>query len=357
MKIIHCADLHLNSALTSLPSEQAKIRREELLTNFERLCDYANANQVSSVIIAGDMFDTAKVSNKVMGRVLYAISNCKDVDFLYLSGNHDDDLFLKTENLPANFKMFGTDWTYFNYGNVQIAGISFNSVNTLTFYDNLNFDKDKINIAVLHGQIAGYKNTEPAEIISLPRLQNKNIDYLALGHVHFYAEDKLDNRGVYAYSGCLDARGFDETGDKGFVLLNVEDGKISRRFVNFGTRRFCEFIYDVTDRTSPYYVLEEIYNTATSTIDSNSAVKIILKGEAIPELDLDLESLAKKLNTYFFCAKIQDKTTLKVTIDDYKYDKTLRGEFVRTVLSSNLSEEQKSQVLMCGLRALKGEDF
>jgi DNA repair exonuclease SbcCD nuclease subunit len=209
----------------------------------------------------------------------------------------------------------------------------------------------------MHGQIAGYKNTEPAEIISLPRLTDKNIDYLALGHVHFYAEGILDNRGEYAYSGCLDARGFDETGDKGFVLLNVENGKLTKEFVPFGTRNFVEFTYDVTDKTSPYYVLEEIFNTVTTKVNSNSAVKVVLKGQAIPELDLDLESLNIRLNKYFFFAKIQDKTTLKIDIEDYKYDKSLKGEFVRTVLSATLTDEEKSQILMCGLKALKGEEF
>lgn len=357
MKIIHCADLHLNSVLSSLPSEKAKIRREEILSNFERLCDYAKDNAVKVVIIAGDMFDTSKVTNKVMNRILFAISNCKGTDFLYLSGNHDMDLFSKQENLPNNLKFFSHDWKYYNYDDVVISGVEFNAVNTLTVYDNLNLSKDTVNVVVMHGQIAGYKNTEPAEVISLPRLQGKNIDYLALGHVHFYAEGKLDERGIYAYSGCLDARGFDETGDKGFVLLNVEDGKLSKNFVNFGTRTFNEFVYDVTGKTSPFYVLEEIYNTVTANIAYSSAVKVILKGEAIPELDLDLESLNNKLNSYFFYAKIQDKTTLKVDFKDYEHDKSLKGEFVRTVLSSNLDQTQKSQILMCGLRALKGEEF
>jgi DNA repair exonuclease SbcCD nuclease subunit len=357
MKIIHCADLHLNSALSSLPSDKAKTRREEILANFERLCDYAKNNQVKAVIIAGDLFDTSKVTNKVMGRVLYAISNCPNTDFLYLSGNHDNDLFLNVENLPSNFKMFTTDWTYFSYEDVVIAGVSFNSFNTLTVYDNLKLSNQTLNVVVMHGQIAGYKNTEPAEVISLPRLVGKNIDYLALGHVHFYADGKLDERGEYAYSGCLDARGFDETGDKGFVLLEVENGKFSKRFIPFATRSFVEFTYDVTDKTSPFYVQEEIFNTVTNQVNSNSAIKIVLKGQAIPELDLDLDSLNNRLNKYFFYAKIQDKTTLKINIEDYKYDKSLKGEFVRTVLSTPLTEEEKSQIVMCGLRALKGEDF
>ena len=36
-------------------------------------------------------------------------------------------------------------------------------------------------------------------------------------------------------------------------------------------------------------------------------------------------------------------------------DKSLRGEFVRGVLSSALTDEQKEKVIECGLSALKGE--
>ena len=53
--------------------------------------------------------------------------------------------------------------------------------------------------------------------IEVYELKNKNIDYLALGHVHKYKMEKLDNRGIYCYSGCLEGRGFDECGDKGCV--------------------------------------------------------------------------------------------------------------------------------------------
>ena len=53
-----------------------------------------------------------------------------------------------------------------------------------------------------------------------------NIDYLALGHIHSYKCHKLDKRGVYCYSGCLEGRGFDECGDKGFVLLETEEDRL-----------------------------------------------------------------------------------------------------------------------------------
>ena len=57
MKFIHCADLHLNSYMESLPLEISHKRREEVLRTFEKMCEYAVINGVTAVIIAGDFFD------------------------------------------------------------------------------------------------------------------------------------------------------------------------------------------------------------------------------------------------------------------------------------------------------------
>ena len=102
---------------------------------------------------------------------------------------------------------------------------------------------DSTNIVTLHGDIRGE--------IDLRRLKGKNIDYLALGHIHTYARGELDERGVYAYSGCLEGRGYDECGEKGFVLL--ETGRnaagravISSRFVPSSIRRLEEYRIDVS---------------------------------------------------------------------------------------------------------------
>ena len=82
MKFIHCADLHLDSKIDGLPSDKSKIRRDEILRTFECLCDYASVNSVSAVIIAGDMFDTARVTTKTRDRVFNAIKKNFNVDFL-----------------------------------------------------------------------------------------------------------------------------------------------------------------------------------------------------------------------------------------------------------------------------------
>lgn len=82
---------------------------------------------------------------------------------------------------------------------------------------------------------------EPAE--------NKNIDYLALGHVHSFMQDKLDNRGTWCYCGCLEGRGFDECGPKGFVLLDVDEQtcRAQMQFVQMAARTLYTLEVDVSN--------------------------------------------------------------------------------------------------------------
>ena len=60
MKIIHCADVHLDSRmLRHLSKEQAKERRNEILNTFGQMVTYAAKNDVAAIIIAGDLFETS----------------------------------------------------------------------------------------------------------------------------------------------------------------------------------------------------------------------------------------------------------------------------------------------------------
>ena len=56
MKLIHCADLHLDSPLSAhLTREQAKERRQELLTACKQMTDFAVTEGVRAILISGDL--------------------------------------------------------------------------------------------------------------------------------------------------------------------------------------------------------------------------------------------------------------------------------------------------------------
>ncbi len=85
MKIIHCADLHLDSKMTAnLDRKKAKERKIELLNTFSNMIDYASKNDVKAIIIAGDMFDKKQISQKAKKIVKNAIYSNPEIDFLVI---------------------------------------------------------------------------------------------------------------------------------------------------------------------------------------------------------------------------------------------------------------------------------
>jgi len=362
MKIIHCADLHLDSKMTAnLSKDKAKERKNEILRTFTRMVDYARANAVSVILIAGDMFDTRNVSAMVRNTVKEKIMQNPDIDFLYLKGNHDNDNFLsKLDEIPDNLCMFGESWTTYKYDKIAITGLELNSANSHSVYNSLTLDYDDFNIVMMHGQLTGYRSKDHAEVISLDDLKNKNIDYLALGHVHEYRMDKLDNRGVWCYSGCMEGRGFDECGNKGFVLLdiNAQAHTMNTQFIPIASRELYTLPVDVTGIGSTQEAARRMEEAiASAGLSSKNLVKFVLTGEVDVECELDAQFLEEQFLEYFYFEKVYDETRVFVNYSDYEKDASLKGEFVRMVYASDLPEEEKSKIIRTGILALQGEEI
>lgn len=91
MKLIHCADIHLDSPMqTHMTAQQASVRNTEMLQSFVRLTEFAQERAVRAVLIAGDLFDGARVRARTVDALLAAIRRTPEVDYLYLPGNHDE---------------------------------------------------------------------------------------------------------------------------------------------------------------------------------------------------------------------------------------------------------------------------
>ena len=56
MKIIHTSDIHLESKMNKLGTNKSKIRQSEIREAFFNLIDYAKKEEVSIILIAGDLF-------------------------------------------------------------------------------------------------------------------------------------------------------------------------------------------------------------------------------------------------------------------------------------------------------------
>lgn len=356
MKILHTADLHLGSPMSKaeLAGDAAITRRNELTETFRRMADYASENGVGAFIIAGDLFDTGRVPRKTVRYVADIIAAHSDVTFFYLCGNHDGgDLISLMTGVPENLRTFGSDWTVHRIGEVVFCGKENPDAD---MYADLELDGRDFNIVVLHGQEV-LSASAGDEMISLPLLAGKNIDYLALGHLHSFRVREIDARGLMCYPGCPEGRGFDECGEKGFTVIDTcakKDGRVT--FVPFAKRALHEVRVQLGSGDTALSRIREKIDAEIRDIPDSDMVKVILEGEIGADAETDLRFIGKYLSDRFFFAKAQDRTKLKIDPADYAGDVSLKGEMIRTLSSMDTDAELARDAALAAIAALRGED-
>ena len=86
-------------------------------------------------------------------------------------------------------------------------------------------------------------------------------------------------------------------------------------------------------------------------------MKFTLTGTYTLETQKDLRFLTKSLEPLFWFVKIKDESRFRIEKESYEHDISLKGEFIRLVMASDRSEEEKAQIICCGIQALSGEEI
>lgn len=354
MKIIHTADLHLDSPLTArLGQDKIRQRKRELLASFRRTVELASKEYASAVIIAGDLFDTEKVTRTTLESFISLINSTPNITYFYLFGNHEGSTL---ENsgliLPKNLKLFGKDWTYYRIDDVVIAGRVTTEEN---MFSTLSLDPTRRNVVILHGELAD-KSGEDGRI-GKSELAAQPIDYVALGHYHSYTKTVLNERTVAVYPGVPEGRGFDETGEKGVVMLDISASGVKSELIPTAERKLYICEVDVSGARTAYEVEMAVENV-TCTISSRDIVRTVLKGERELECRMPTDSINAHFAHKFYYFECRDNTRVRINAEDFALDKTLKGEFIRGVMQDeSLSPEMKERVIALGVRALIGEEI
>ncbi|MBQ8528703.1 MAG: metallophosphoesterase [Clostridia bacterium] len=351
MKILHTADMHLGSPLNSkLSGAKVRERSRELTDTFRKIVNFATREGASAIIIAGDLFDCERVSAKIYDEVTGIIEGSK-INFFYLPGNHEGDSFVGSgRTLPKNLYTFGEEWTYFELEDTVIGGRSLCSPDLFSTY---RAHPEKKNIAVLHGELRD-RSASPATV-GLKDARGVGLDYLALGHYHGYRCERIDERGVAVYCGAPECRGFDECGEHGYVVIDTEGDGVTHRFVPSAVRELHIVELDVTGALSQREI-EDGAEGQLSGISAKDMVRLRLSGKRKIDLNCDTDSLYRRFCHNFYYFEVKDSTGLEIRAEDYAHDKSLKGEFLRCVLSDeSLTKEERDRIITCGLYALAGE--
>lgn len=343
MKIIHFADLHIGSKFERMPEEIKKDLNAKLRNAFSKIIKFAENNDIDTIIMSGDIFDRNSVLINDKKFFYDSIKMNKNIDFYYLRGNHDSSSKYNCD--LANLHTFDGVKSY-TKNDVRIIGYELKEDNQ-ELYNHMIFTTDKFNIMMLHGDIF---NSRDKNYINLKKLEDKNINYFALGHIHKRSYGFI-NKARYEYPGCVLGRGFDETGKKGFLVLDTLTNKTT-------FHELSEIIFEekeiLVNEKNEAEIKKDIYNALGEKNNNITEIKLI--GKVDFEIDVDdLERTFKDLRYYLI---IKNNTTLKLTYNLNEKENSLRNMFINKVLENkNLDDETKEKIITYGLSKLMKEEI
>ncbi|MDJ0720202.1 MAG: DNA repair exonuclease [Desulfobacterales bacterium] len=235
-KFIHTADIHLDSPLHRLAHyEGAPVEevRQASRRAFENLIDHALGESVDFVLIAGDLFDG---DWKDYNTGLYFVSQMQrlgaaNIRVFIVSGNHDAaGRMTRTLPYPDNVHVLDhrrPQTCTLDRLQVAVHGQSF--AKTAVVENLVQRYPEPVpgwfNIGLLHTSLTGREGHENYAPCALADLESRSYDYWALGHVHQF--EQVAQTPPVIFPGCIQGRSVRETGEKGSVLVTVEDGRVT----------------------------------------------------------------------------------------------------------------------------------
>ncbi|MBQ4136607.1 MAG: metallophosphoesterase, partial [Clostridia bacterium] len=89
IKLIHTADLHLDSPFSMLDLQKSEIRRQEMRDSFEALINLVYTTRSDMLLIAGDLFESSLVTHETLNMVKNGFARIPDCHIIIAPGNHD----------------------------------------------------------------------------------------------------------------------------------------------------------------------------------------------------------------------------------------------------------------------------
>ena len=373
MKILHCADLHLDSPFLCGNAEKSGVRRRELRGTFSSLMLYIKTQRIPLALMAGDLFDSTFVTKETADFFIKELASAPECRFVIAPGNHDPfcpDSIYAGVTLPDNVYLFrDTALSKFSFPDlgVEVYGYAFTS-GTLPFCPfagRIPESTEPINLLCAHGDVGN--PLSPYGPITEKDMAAAGFDYCALGHVHTSEGLKKTGNTYYAYSGCLEGRDFGETGHKGVLLLDIkkERGLVSLTAtpIRFSGRRYEWLTLDLSGVADEIEVRNRIKALLTDkALGQDTLLRITLCGSVSPRLCLDLNALTTALSPGLFYLELQDHTLPLFDTATLENDLTIRGAFfaaMRPLLENGTPEEraEAARALRMGFAALAGQDL
>ncbi|MDO1605636.1 DNA repair exonuclease [Lactobacillus sp. YT155] len=285
MKFIHAADTHLGHLFQGVKRISTDLQeefKESTFNAFEVVIQTAIEQQVDFLVLAGDEYDRHKRSLKEQNflREQFLKLQEHEIDVFIIYGNHDylveESTFIE---FPENVHVFGENVSTVDLQTkagekVAVSGFSYKQQHVfkdyVTDFPSKISDQD-YHIGMYHGMPGTLsKDYAPFDI---QEMITKGYDYWALGHIH--DAGIINQNPPIVYSGDIQGLNRTETGEKGFYLVEMKDGKTTQEFISSQI-----FIWDeINAMMEPGFTIDDIKNAvvqAAEELKPNTLISINL---------------------------------------------------------------------------------
>lgn len=316
MKILHAADLHLDTPFVGHTEDAVLYLKKSLLNVPEMLASLCAAHHCDLVLLSGDLYD-GPASREGIDALKNALE-AMGVPVFITPGNHDfcaaGSPYL-TEVWPANVHIFtrpAIESVFLPQLDCRVYGAGFSSMDCPPLLENFRAEGNaRYHIGILHGD--PMQKNSPYNPITQTQVADSALDYLALGHVH-KADAFTAGSTLCAWPGCPMGRGNDETGEKGVYIVTLEEAA-SIAFIPLDTPRFYD--WEVEVETSA----QDAVRGLLPPIPDRNFYRITLTGECEPDGALSFPE--------FPFLQIRDRTVPPVDLWGCIGEDSLEGVYFR----------------------------
>ena len=361
IRVLHGADLHLDSPFSGLPPQLARERRQERRDLPDRLANLVREREIQLVLLAGDLFDGERVYPETVERLTEALGRMGCPVFI-APGNHDfyrpGGVYARTR-WPENVHIF-TEPAIRAAELPELDAVVYGAAFTGPAREDSPLagfrapGDGRLHLMVLHGDATAPGS--PYGPITREEIAASGLDCLCLGHVH--RQLVLDAGGtVCRYPGCPEGRGFDELGPCGVLVGQVEKGRQQWEFVPTSRRKYEILEVDVTGREAA-----EALERALPERTAADIYRVIFTGETGAG-GVDLAALRGAFGQRFYSLELRDGTRVAEDVWARAEEDSLRGLFLRELRrrrdTAGSGEERRQAELAArfGLAALDGRDL
>jgi exonuclease SbcD len=338
IRILHTADVHLGREFPLL-REKGREYRRQLLATFEQIIELAVRENVSLLLIAGDLFDTNAVHGAPVRTVLASFKKLEaaGIRACILPGTHDvysEDSIYRFVRLPSNVTVFSPQHCSQTYQDLDLTvyGKVFDGklVGTSPLLGISLSTDSKFHVGLAHCslRIEGVIEKETM-LVDRSEIAGSGLDYLAMGHWHSFRDCSQEPTKAF-YCGSPEPIYMDQKGAGSVALVTIHaKDNVDVQRIQVGSKSFDEMNINVELVRS----IEDITQIVSAKADPNLILGVTLEG--IPNLDhaLDPHELEEELEGRFFCLRVLDHTSDRledVPLEDYPQD-TMAGRFIKAM--------------------------